>query len=292
MDQNPLNFSNKKERNDFLIAITVIVFFGLLFWWLFSGNTHEDATEVAKDKIAKVTEDLDRDNDGIKDKDDRCPQLKGVPSNNGCPLDTDSDGIYDADDLCPKYAGEKENKGCPADSDGDGIHNGIDKCPNLNGVIANDGCPADTDGDGVYDEVDKCPTRPGTEANAGCPKVELSNDEKAILLDAVKTVEFETGSAILKKTSTKALDQIVSIMKKYSAYNLAIGGHTDNQGDPKKNYTLSGQRASSAKAYLVTKGIDSDRISSEGFGSSLPVTGNDTPQGRQKNRRVEFEFNY
>lgn len=290
MNQNPLNFSNKKDRNDFLIALAVLLFFGLLFWWLFMNKAPVKVPEVVKATVTEVVE--DRDNDGVIDSEDNCPDLKGLSKHNGCPPDADGDGIYNADDACPNYAGTIENNGCPPDNDGDGIHNGIDKCPGLAGVSENDGCPADSDGDGVYDTDDKCPNRPGTAANGGCPEIKLDEAERELLATAVKAVEFETGSAKLKASSTATLDKVVALMSKYSAYKLSIKGHTDNQGDFDKNVALSGNRANAAKEYLISKGISSARIKAKGFGSRVPVDSNDTPQGRQNNRRVEFDLSY
>lgn len=290
MDNNLLNFKNKKDRNDFFIALAVLLFFGLLFWWLFTGKAPVKVPEVAKAAVVEVEE--DRDNDGIADSEDNCPDLKGLSKHNGCPPDTDGDGIYNPNDACPNHAGTIETNGCPPDSDGDGLHNGIDNCPTIAGVRENGGCPADSDGDGVYDVDDKCPNRPGTAANAGCPKVKLDDAEKELLATAVKAVEFETGSATLKASSTATLDKVAALMSKYSAYKLSIKGHTDSAGDFDKNIILSDQRARAAKDYLISKGISSSRIKSKGFGPRIPVDTNDTPQGRQNNRRVEFDLSY
>jgi len=292
MDHNPLKFSSKKERNDFYIALAVLIFFGLLFWWLFTGEKPVEKPEVAKAEVSEVIVQKDRDADGIIDSKDHCPDLKGVAKNNGCPIDSDSDGINDINDKCPKYAGTVERDGCPPDTDRDGIHNGIDKCPALAGVRENDGCPADTDGDGVYDVNDKCPKKPGLKSNGGCPKIKLDEAERELLATGVKAVEFETGSANLKATSTVTLDKVVALMRKYSAYKLSIKGHTDSQGDFEKNLLLSDQRARAAKDYLISKGIGSGRITSKGFGSKRPVDSNETPEGRQNNRRVEFNLSY
>lgn len=290
MNQPPFNLGDKKERNDFLIALAVIVFFGLLFWWLFFNNKPIDLPKIVEENVPEVI--VDADGDGILDKNDQCPLIAGVSANKGCPLDTDGDGIYDNKDNCPKYAGTLENKGCPADSDGDGVHNGLDKCPSIAGVSENDGCPADSDGDGIYDADDRCPNRPGLAANNGCPKIKIDETEKKILQTAVKAVEFETGSAILKKSSMVSLNKIVDMMKKYPAYKLQINGHTDNQGDQAKNLVLSKERANSAKLYLISKDISGNRINAKGFGSRVPVDTNETPEGRQNNRRIEFDLNY
>lgn len=290
MNQDPFNLGDKKERNDFLIALAVIAFFGLLFWWLFFNTKPLEVPKLDKVKIPTVV--VDADGDGVNDDKDQCPLIAGIIENNGCPADTDGDGVYDKDDHCPKYAGTLENNGCPADSDGDGIHNGIDKCPKLVGVADNDGCPSDSDGDGVYDTNDNCPNRPGLASNNGCPKIKIDDVEKEILATAVKAVEFETGSAILKPSSIATLNKIVAMMKKYPAYKISIKGHTDNQGDLDKNLVLSKARAKSAKDYLISQEIRSARINAKGFGSRVPVDTNETAEGRQNNRRIEFDLSY
>lgn len=108
----------------------------------------------------------DRDGDAIADMDDKCPDVPGVSSAMGCP-DRDGDGITDGDDKCPDVAGIATFMGCP-DRDGDGITDAEDTCPEQAGTLANKGCP-DTDGDGLTDNVDKCPREAGNIANQGCP---------------------------------------------------------------------------------------------------------------------------
>ncbi|TDP76455.1 OmpA family protein [Bradymonas sediminis] len=133
----------------------------------------------------------DRDGDGVYDTDDKCPDVAGVPENDGCPADRDGDGVYDTDDKCPDVAGVPENDGCPADTDGDGIYDVDDKCPELAGIPENDGCPADSDGDGVYDTDDKCPDVKGPAENNGCP---LDSDGDGVL-DNVDECPYEAGPA-------------------------------------------------------------------------------------------------
>src|SRR5690554_1854837 len=133
----------------------------------------------------------DRDGDGVYDTDDKWPDVAGVPENDGCPADRDGDGVYDTDDKCPDVAGVPENDGCPADRDGDGIYDIDDKCPDVAGVPENDGCPADRDGDGVYDTVDKCPDVPGVPENDGCP----ADTDGDGVLDDVDECPTEAGPA-------------------------------------------------------------------------------------------------
>ncbi len=108
----------------------------------------------------------DKDNDGIADKDDACPDVAGKPEFKGCP-DTDGDGIIDSEDACPTVAGKKELNGCP-DKDGDGIADKDDKCPDVAGKKELAGCP-DRDNDGIADNDDDCPDVKGLAQFKGCP---------------------------------------------------------------------------------------------------------------------------
>ena len=69
-----------------------------------------------------------------------------------------------------------------------------------------------------------------------------------------------------------------------------VEGHTDNVGQPEKNKKLSQDRADSVKAYLVKKGVADARLKAVGFGQEKPAESNDTPAGRDNNRRVEFNL--
>ena len=108
----------------------------------------------------------DTDGDGVKDKNDECPETPGKVELAGCP-DKDNDGIADKNDACPDVAGKPEFKGCP-DTDGDGIIDSQDACPNAAGKPELNGCP-DRDNDGVADKDDKCPDVAGKKELAGCP---------------------------------------------------------------------------------------------------------------------------
>jgi outer membrane protein OmpA-like peptidoglycan-associated protein len=132
-----------------------------------------------------VPPNYDRDQDGIVDAEDACPDVPGVvhtdPAKNGCPSDIDDDGIVDAKDACPDVPGVAQDdpakNGCPLDRDNDGIVDAQDACPDVPGVAHDDpaknGCPPDRDNDGIIDAQDACPDLPG-QANAdltkhGCP---------------------------------------------------------------------------------------------------------------------------
>ena len=124
---------------------------------------------------------IDRDFDGTVDTLDACIDVPGPKTNKGCPWpDTDGDGINDNEDACPKLAGIPEYKGCP-DRDGDGILDTEDKCPDDYGIAKFQGCP-DTDNDGIADSQDKCPKVWGTIENKGCPPIK--EEEQQAIQDA------------------------------------------------------------------------------------------------------------
>lgn len=231
----------------------------------------------------------DTDGDGIKDDEDACPDVAGPLVNQGCP-DTDNDGIFDFLDGCPETYGPKENKGCPwPDTDNDGLLDKDDDCPYLAGPIKNKGCPyQDTDNDGVLDKDDDCPNTAGPASNKGCPVIEKEVEE--ILKTAFDNLEFETGKDIIKQASLPSLTELAEVLKKKSAWGLQISGHTDNVGDDQKNLILSKKRAEAVKAFMVSQGIDTSRLSTLYFGETQPIATNDTPEGRQKNRRVEMKI--
>ncbi len=138
----------------------------------------------------------DKDNDGIADSEDECPDEPGGKDSNGCPddeslvsdnveADDDKDGIPNSRDKCPTIAGLEVFNGCPlGDQDHDGIRDDIDKCPNLAGVASNNGCPIDDqDRDGIVDAYDKCPEVPGSILAEGCPSEDRDNDGVVDALD-------------------------------------------------------------------------------------------------------------
>ncbi len=228
----------------------------------------------------------DADEDGLIDKDDECPTEAGPATNNGCPImDGDGDGVADADDECPNEAGTLATNGCP-DADKDGIADKDDLCPEAAGTISGRGCP-DADGDGIADADDKCPDEVGPASNSGCP--EIDEKDKETLEFAVQAVNFETAQAKLLGESYPILDKIVDILQRYPSYKLKVSGHTDSIGSSSTNQSLSEKRAKACYDYIISKGINSSRVSYVGYGESQPIADNRYKDGREKNRRVEFD---
>ena len=102
------------------------------------------------------------------------------------------------------------------------------------------------------------------------------------------SIEFETGSAALRPSSYKTLDEIFESAVVAEGLKLGVYGHTDNNGGDAVNQPLSAKRAEAVKDYLVRKGLPQGRMEAKGFGSSRPVANNDTEDGRRRNRRVEI----
>ena len=88
------------------------------------------------------------------------------------------------------------------------------------------------------------------------------------------------------------MNAVVRVMNDHPEYKLVISGHTDNTGNTLKNQELSEKRAAAAKNYLISKGVEESRITSAGYGDTMPVADNKSSAGRAKNRRVEFKVVY
>jgi outer membrane protein OmpA-like peptidoglycan-associated protein len=151
--------------------------------------------------------------------------------------------------------------------------------------------PSDRDGDGVLDDADNCPDVAGLAENAGCPPkpVVILKPDK---LEVQDHIVFEWNSAVLDASSHAALDEVARVLQANRNFRVRIEGHASSDGGEVRNQTLSEQRAAAVLAYLVTKGVASDRLISKGLSSSDPNDTNTTVAGRESNRRVEFIVNF
>ena len=113
----------------------------------------------------------------------------------------------------------------------------------------------------------------------------LANGEKL----AFTNVRFKFDSDILTEDSKDTLNNVASVLKRLTSLKLEIQGHTDSDGPAVYNQDLSERRAISVKNYLVSKGIDANRLTTIGYGETNPVTENTTFAGKAKNRRIEFK---
>lgn len=128
------------------------------------------------------------------------------------------------------------------------------------------------------------PIRPVVETELNILPLEVG---KVIRLE---NIYFEFDEWELLPRSFIELDKLAAILKEYPKLVIQVNGHTDNIGSEAYNQYLSRKRAKSVVAYLNEKGIGRGRMVYKGFGYSQPIATNDTPEGRQLNRRVEFEI--
>jgi outer membrane protein OmpA-like peptidoglycan-associated protein len=219
--------------------------------------------------------------------------------------DRDRDGIPDDLDLCPDEpedgAEPDPDDGCPAppDRDRDGIPDESDKCPDQpedkDGIDDLDGCPEDDfDKDGVPDASDKCPREPGQPSadpeKNGCPQF-IRRIEGSTEIQILKKVEFATASSVILPNSFPILDEVLALLNANpDIKKVGVEGHTDIRGAHDMNMRLSQSRAESVMRYLTQKGINASRLTAKGYGPDKPIDSNDTDEGRQRNRRVEFHI--
>lgn len=111
-----------------------------------------------------------------------------------------------------------------------------------------------------------------------------------ILLNMPSGVTFDTNSSTIKPEFGGTLDQVASTLTQYDKTIIDVYGHTDSTGSDAINIPLSQNRAQSVANYLTLRGVQSARIATQGFAATRPVASNDTPEGRQANRRVEIKI--
>lgn len=142
----------------------------------------------------------------------------------------------------------------------------------------------DSDGDGVPDNSDDCPnTLPGSLVDSrGC-----AQDNQTVELEGVK---FEYDKATLTANAEVILRNAVKALKGQPSMRVEIAGHTDSIASQSYNLDLSQRRADSVKRFLAEHGIDPSRMTTVGYGETRPIATNETPEGRQKNRRVELHI--
>lgn len=257
----------------------------------------------------------DKDGDKIIDKEDDCPDDAGLPEFKGCP-DRDGDKLIDKLDKCPDKPGPLDNEGCP-----ETVLHLLDNATSRNQISSSRKAkdaefflyptlPADSVAvfqlvgentemvtevtiitNGVAkkafrdskDQLFRFPQKPKPPA-----PVVLTKQEEEILKKAFDNLEFETAKDVIRPSSYASLDELAALLKKKPTWKLKIAGHTDNQGKPAANMKLSEKRAKAVKKYLTEKGVAEANLFAEWYGQTKPIASNKTPEGRQKNRRVEM----
>lgn len=126
-------------------------------------------------------------------------------------------------------------------------------------------------------------------AGSGVDVTEADNGQ-SILVNLPEGVTFDVGSYALKPQFRETLDKIAASMVQYPDSLIDVYGHTDSTGSDAFNQTLSENRAQTVANYLVMRGVSESRIRSRGYGETMPVADNSTPEGRAQNRRVEIKI--
>jgi OOP family OmpA-OmpF porin len=103
-------------------------------------------------------------------------------------------------------------------------------------------------------------------------------------------VQYAVNSAEITKDTYVYIDQLFEYMKGKEGVKIEIGGHTDADGSNEANLALSKARAESVRSYLIKKGVDATKVVAKGYGESMPVATNDTPEGKRLNRRTEVKI--
>lgn len=240
------------------------------------GDLLSDGDEVKKHKTNPLQKDTDGDNleDGAEVMTHRTDPLK---------TDTDGDGLTDGAEV-NTYKTRPDEK----DTDKDGLTDGEE----VNRYKTNPNL-GDTDLGGIPD---------GSEVARGINPLDKNDDvtvkevviERERILEknkalVLKGIVFETGKADIKPESEGTLREVLQSLQANPEVQVEIGGYTDNVGNDENNLTLSLNRANSVKQWLVNNGVDADRIMTKGYGETNPTATNDTPEGRQLNRRIEMK---
>jgi outer membrane protein OmpA-like peptidoglycan-associated protein len=126
-------------------------------------------------------------------------------------------------------------------------------------------------------------------ARADLAELATVRDEgNRLVISLSGSVLFKSGSSDLMEMAKRRLDTVTDAIEGYGSGTIAVEGHTDSQGTEAYNVALSLRRAEAVRGYLVSRGMSSERVSAVGRGEGQPIAGNDTPEGRANNRRVEI----
>ena len=228
------------------------------------GDGLKDGEEVSTYKTDPLVPDTDKD--GLKDGDEVL-QYKTDPLK----IDTDGDSLTDGDEVL-KYKTDP----LLLDTDVDGLNDDKEVM-----TYKTDPLIVDTDGGSVGDGVE---VKRGTDPLD--PKDDVIQMNVPIVLEGIT---FAFNKSDITPESDKVLMGALKTLEVHSDITVEISGYTDNVGSDAYNQKLSERRANAVKAWLVAKGISTDRITAVGFGEANPRVSNDTEENRRLNRRIEFK---
>ena len=120
--------------------------------------------------------------------------------------------------------------------------------------------------------------------------VQVTRQGDDLLLNIPSGINFAYNSAAVQPQFQRTLDQVASVLGEYNRTYIDVYGHTDSTGSDSYNQALSDRRAAAVADYLATRGVQSARIATRGFGETQPIATNETEEGRAANRRVEIKI--
>lgn len=120
--------------------------------------------------------------------------------------------------------------------------------------------------------------------------VSVTRQGDNLILNMPGNVTFKTNSADINASFYEVLNSVVLVLNEFDKTIIDVYGHTDSVGSDTYNQTLSERRAASVGQYLMSQGVDSRRVATQGFGETRPIASNDNEAGRQQNRRVELQL--
>jgi len=120
------------------------------------------------------------------------------------------------------------------------------------------------------------------------PEAKVERVGEGIVVELSSQILFGFDQADLSTEAKSNLDQLVKVLNEYPDTDIELQGHTDSRGSEAYNQTLSERRAGAVSSYLASRGINNTRLSTKGFGETMPKYDNDSEEGRAQNRRVEF----
>ncbi len=137
------------------------------------------------------------------------------------------------------------------------------------------------------------PEKPPEKPKAAPPPLPIMPKKKRVILkkekiEIAESIHFKSGKATILPVSYSLLNEVAQILVDNPNIKIQVDGHTDSVGSDTFNFKLSEARAASVMKYLISRGVPPERLTSKGFGESLPIADNSTEMGRAKNRRVEF----
>jgi outer membrane protein OmpA-like peptidoglycan-associated protein len=122
------------------------------------------------------------------------------------------------------------------------------------------------------------------------PGADVQRRDDSLLVNFQSQLLFDTGASQLQPGAYDKMRSLATTLNNYPQSQVVIKGHTDSTGDDRFNQRLSEERADRVRAFLVSEGVSSSRVTAIGYGESMPVSSNNTESGRQQNRRVEIEI--